>query len=127
LSGVPKALPSLLRAYELSSRAAAVGFDWASATDVLAKIEEEVEELREAAQVERDQARIEEELGDALFAITNLARKLGVEPEAALRIANDKFQRRFDGIERAARARGRHLKELTLDEMEALWQVEKRL
>jgi MazG family protein len=127
LSGVPKALPSLLRAYELSSRAAAVGFDWASATDVLAKIDEEVEELREAAQVERDQARIEEELGDALFAITNLARKLGVEPEAALRIANDKFQRRFDGIERAARARGRHLKELTLDEMEALWQVEKRL
>jgi MazG family protein len=126
LSGVPKTLPALLRAYELSSRAAAVGFDWATPGDVIEKIEEEVAELKAAAREERDARRVEEELGDALFALTNLARKLGVEPEAALRMANDKFQRRFDGIERAARTSGRSLKELTLAEMEALWQVEKQ-
>jgi MazG family protein len=126
LSGVPRALPSLLRAYELSARAAAVGFDWAHAGDVLAKIEEEVAELRRAAQDERDPRRVEEELGDALFALTNLARKLGVEPEAALRRANDKFQRRFDGMERAASAQGTTLRALTLEQMEALWQEQKR-
>lgn len=126
LSGVPRTLPSLLRAYELSSRAAAVGFDWATPGDVIEKIEEEVTELREATHDERDPARIEEELGDALFAVTNLARKLGVEPEAALRRANDKFQHRFEGIERAAAQAGRSLRDLTLDEMEALWQAEKR-
>ena len=126
LSGVPKTLPSLLRAYELSSRAAAVGFDWATPGDVLAKIEEEVLELKTATHDERDPKRIEEELGDALFALTNLARKLGVEPEAALRIANDKFQRRFEGMERVATNDGRRLKELTLQEMEALWQAEKQ-
>ena len=125
LSGVPRALPSLLRAYELSSRAAAVGFDWTTPGDVLDKIEEEVAELRAAAQEERDPKRVEEELGDALFALTNLARKLGVEPEAALRIANDKFQRRFEGMDRAAKERGVRLKEMTLHEMEALWQVQK--
>jgi MazG family protein len=126
LSGVPRALPSLLRAYELSARAAAVGFDWAHAGDVLAKIEEEVAELRRAAQDERDPRRVEEELGDALFALTNLARKLGVEPEAALRRANDKFQRRFDGMERAASAQGTTLRALTLEQMEALWREQKR-
>jgi MazG family protein len=125
LSGVPRSLPSLLRAYELSSRAAAVGFDWATPGDVLDKIDEEVAELRTAAKEEQDAKRVEEELGDALFALTNLARKLGVEPEAALRMANDKFQRRFEGIERAATERGRRLKELSLDEMERLWQAEK--
>jgi MazG family protein len=126
LSGVPRTLPSLLRAYELSARAAAVGFDWATPGDVIAKIEEEVAELKAAAQQERDARRIEEELGDALFAFTNLARQLGVEPEAALRIANDKFQRRFDGIERAAKEKGRILKEFSLPEMEALWTEQKR-
>jgi MazG family protein len=125
LSGVPRTLPSLLRAYELSSRAAAVGFDWAAPGDVIEKIEEEVAELRAATHQERDPTRIEEELGDALFALTNLARKLGVEPEAALRVANDKFQRRFEGVERAANASGRSLREMSLPEMEALWAREK--
>ena len=122
LSGVPKTLPALLRAHELSSRAAAVGFDWAKTENVVAKIEEEVAELREA--VERDGAdatRAEEEMGDLLFSMVNLARKLGIEPEAALRIANEKFQVRFEGIERAARANGQTLKDLRLDEMEVLW------
>lgn len=122
LSGVPKSLPALLRAYELSARAAAVGFDWVTADDVIAKIEEEVAELKDAAHTERDAARVEEELGDTLFALVNLARKLGVEPEAALRGANEKFQRRFDAMERAARADGQHLHDLTLDEMESRWQ-----
>jgi MazG family protein len=121
LSGVPRALPSLLRAYELSARAAAVGFDWAAADDVLEKIDEEVQELKAAAREERDARRTEEELGDVFFALVNLARKLGVEPEAALRIANDKFQRRFEGMEHAARANGRKLQGMTLQEMELLW------
>jgi MazG family protein len=127
LSGVPRTLPALLRAHELSSRAAAVGFDWVTPGDVIDKIEEEIAELKAAARDEQDPRRVEEELGDALFALTNLARKLGVEPEAALRMANDKFQRRFEGVERAARSRGRSLQQLTLEEMEALWKVEKRI
>ena len=126
LSGVPKTLPSLLRAYELSSRAASVGFDWATPGDVVDKIEEEIAELKVETRDTRDPKRIEEELGDALFALTNLARKLGVEPEAALRIANDKFQRRFDGMERAARDGGRALNQLTLVEMETLWAEQKK-
>lgn len=125
LSGVPKTLPALLRAYELSARAAAVGFDWAKAGDVLDKIEEEVAELRAASEQAEGPRRIEEELGDALFALVNLARKLGVEPEAALRLANDKFQRRFDGMERAAAADNRRLRELSLEQLEAMWQTQK--
>lgn len=126
LSGVPKTLPSLLRAYELSARAAAVGFDWATPADVIEKIDEEIEELRGASRVERNPARIEEELGDVLFALVNLARKLGVEPEAALRQANTKFQRRFEAMERRSRGEGRALRDMTLEEMEGWWQSVKR-
>jgi len=105
LGGVPRTLPGLLRAYEYGSRAAAVGFDWIRAADVIDKIEEEVRELRDelsksAQGDEGDRARrVEEEMGDLLFAIANLSRKLGVEPEAALRRANDKFQARFSVLE----------------------------
>ena len=126
LSGVPRALPALLRAYELSARAAAVGFDWITAGDVIDKIEEEVAELKAAVRDEQDLRRVEEELGDTLFALTNLARKLGVEPEAALRMANDKFQRRFETVERTAQAAGRQLRQLSLAELEAYWQRAKR-
>ena len=136
LGGVPKTLPSLLRAYEYGARAAAVGFDWERAGDVVDKIEEEVRELREAV-TDRDQGRrtkdeergrsgIEEELGDVLFAIANLARKLGVEPEAALRRANDKFLGRFSEVERRITAAGQRMQEKTLDELEATWQDVKR-
>lgn len=122
LSGVPKALPSLLRAYELSARAASVGFDWVEPTQVLDKIDEELAELRDAVQSHgAGSARAEDELGDVFFALANLARKLGHEPEAALRMANDKFQRRFDWMERTARNDDQPLKDLTLDELEALW------
>ena len=121
LSGVPKTLPSLLRAYEVSARAAAVGFDWAKAGDVVDKIEEEVAELR-AAVASEGPARTEEEMGDLLFAMANLSRKLGIEPEAALRRANDKFTSRFDAVEQAFAARNQSLSAATLEEMEAEWQ-----
>ena len=124
LSGVPKTLPSLLRAYEISSRAAAVGFDWSKAGDVLDKIEEEVAEVRREVEsgATGHLSRAEEEMGDLLFAITNLSRKLGIEPEAALRRANEKFTRRFEAMERAFTARGRMLSEARLNEMEEEWQ-----
>jgi MazG family protein len=123
LSGVPKTLPSLLRAYEIGSRAAAVGFDWARAADVLDKIDEEVAEVRHEIEsgATDDLARAEEEMGDLLFAIANLSRKLGIEPEAALRRANEKFTARFEALERAFAARGKPLSEATLDEMEDEW------
>jgi MazG family protein len=126
LSGVPRTLPALLRAYELSARAAAVGFDWEKATDVLAKIEEEISEVRQELAVPNiDANSVEEEMGDLFFALANLSRKLGVEPEAALRRANDKFQKRFDMMEREARSSGQRLKELSLDELERRWRVVK--
>jgi MazG family protein len=123
LSGVPKTLPSLLRAYELSSRAAAVGFDWNSPGDVLDKIDEEVAEVRHEVEsgATGHLSRAEEEMGDLLFAIANLSRKLGVEPEAALRRANEKFTSRFEAMERSLAAQGRSLSEATLDEMEGEW------
>jgi MazG family protein len=123
LSGIPKTLPALLRAHEIGSRAAAVGFDWTHAADVLAKIEEEVAELRRAVEQEHDRTaeRTEEEMGDLLFALANLSRKLGVEPEAALRRADDKFTRRFDHLERRLLARGLALPQATLGEMEEEW------
>jgi len=124
LSGVPKTLPSLLRAYEISARAAAVGFDWARPADVLDKIEEEVTEVRREVEsgATGDLSRAEEEMGDLLFAIANLSRRLGIEPEAALRRANEKFTRRFDAVEHAFTARGRSLQDATLQEMEDEWQ-----
>jgi len=122
LGGVPNTLPALLRAYEMSSRAAAVKFDWERATDVLAKIEEEVAEIRAVVDEHGgDRERLEEEMGDLLFALANLSRKLGIEPESALRRADDKFARRFTELERRFRARGQSLQELTLDEMENEW------
>src|SRR5262245_30317109 len=123
LGGVPKTLPSLLRAYEISARAAAVGFDWAKADDVLDKIEEEVAEVRHEVEsgATGDLSRAEEEMGDLLFAITNLSRKLGVEPEAALRRANEKFTARFDAMENSFTSRGQSLSGATLEEMETEW------
>ena len=121
LAGLPVALPSLLRAYEIGARVAAVGFDWARASDVIDKIEEEVAELRGAVRDEGSH-RVEEEMGDLLFAIANLARRLGVEPEAALRKANDKFTRRFGELEARLTARSRTFQETGLDELEAEWQ-----
>src|SRR3954470_23454532 len=123
LGSVPKSLPSLLRAYKIAKRAAATGFDWANASDVLAKIEEEVAELRETlTDTPDDRAHAEEEMGDLLFAIANLSRKLDIEPEAALRRANDKFTRRFGQMEQRAAERGEQLEQLRLEQMELLWE-----
>src|SRR6476661_921860 len=105
LRGLPRSLPSLLRAYEIGTRVAAVGFDWSRAEDVVAKIEEEVAELRAAVRDE-GAARSEEEMGDLLFAIANLSRKLGIDPESALRKANEKFTQRFTALEDNLHARG---------------------
>jgi MazG family protein len=123
LSGVPKTLPALLRAYEISARAAAVGFDWQAPGDVLDKIDEEVAEVRHEVEsgATGDLSRAEEEMGDLLFAIANLARKLGIEPEAALRRATGKFTARFETLESRFLARGRSLAGATLDEMEEEW------
>ena len=123
LGSVPRSLPSLLRAYKIGKRVADVGFDWPHAEDVVSKIEEEVAELRAALDTEaHTPARAEEEMGDLLFAIAHLSRKLGIEPEAALRKANDKFTKRFTRLEENFERSGRHLEGSTLEEMEAEWQ-----
>jgi MazG family protein len=119
LSGVPRALPALLRAHKIGTRVASVGFDWPSTDQVVTKIEEEVHELREALAESHERA--VDEMGDLLFAIANLARKLGIEPEAALAAANDKFTRRFDGVEAWFQSQGRDVHAASLDEMEAAW------
>jgi len=132
LGGVPRTLPSLLRAYEYGSRAAAVGFDWVRAADVIEKIEEEVHELRDQLRERGELAaaeqaeRVEEEMGDLLFAIANLSRKLGVEPEAALRRANEKFLARFTALESRIVGRGERLQDKSLDQLEDEWQTVKR-
>jgi len=124
LDGVPAGLPALARALKLTERAAKVGFDWTDPGDVLAKIAEEAEEL--AAEIGGDRDRIEGEYGDLLFVMVNLGRHLGLDPEAALRRANAKFERRFRSIEAALAAEGRHPREATLAEMDALWDAAKR-
>jgi uncharacterized protein YabN with tetrapyrrole methylase and pyrophosphatase domain len=110
----------------MSTRAAQVGFEWVKTEDVIDKAEEELRELREAVAAEPRSAHAEEEFGDLLFSLVNVARKLGIEPEAALRVANDKFQRRFDDLERQVNTSGRKLRDLTLDELEHHWQRAKR-
>jgi nucleoside triphosphate diphosphatase len=123
LGSLPKSLPSLLRAYKIGKRVASVGFDWTTTKDVVAKIEEEVAELRDTLDKEPDnRARAEEEMGDLLFALANLSRKLGIEPEAALRKANEKFTKRFIRMEDSFEASGRSLDAATLEDMEAEWQ-----
>jgi len=126
LDGVARALPALLRAEKLQKRAARVGFDWKSIGPVLDKIEEELNELRaELYARQPDPARITDELGDVLFAVANLARHRKVDPEAALRSTNDKFERRFRYVEKRLAEQGRKPAEATLEEMEAFWQEAK--
>jgi MazG family protein len=126
LDGVARALPALLRAEKIQKRAARVGFDWKQTGPVIDKIEEELGELRaelEAGDI--DQARLTDELGDVLFAVANLARHCKIDPEAALRATNDKFERRFRHIERRLAEADRKPADATLEEMEALWQEAK--
>ncbi len=125
LAGVPTSLPALLAAYRLTQKAAGVGFDWPDAATVLAKVDEELAELK----AEVDAGNTEgsgEEVGDLLFTVANLARKLGHDPEAALAAANAKFRRRFAAVEAGLKERGRPLAEAELEEMDALWEASKR-
>jgi ATP diphosphatase len=129
LDGVPLALPALLRAFKLSKRAARVGFDFEHASETADKVAEELAEVREAAAANSSTVasqEIFEEVGDLLFAAANLARKLDVDAEAALRAANGKFARRFHGMERLAALRGESFETLGLAAQEALWQEVKR-
>jgi tetrapyrrole methylase family protein/MazG family protein len=124
LEGVPKELPSLLRAHRLQERAARVGFDWAHLNEAMPKLDEEIAEFKESLKSE-DAGKIEEELGDVFFMLVNISRFLGVNPEDALRKTISKFIHRFRYIEEHAEQAGRSLNDMTLDEMERLWQESK--
>ncbi|HEV2315518.1 MAG TPA: nucleoside triphosphate pyrophosphohydrolase [Candidatus Acidoferrales bacterium] len=124
LARVPRGLPALLEAYQLTRRAANIGFDWENIDGVFEKLKEEISELREALHQpanNRPQAKIEEELGDLLFAVVNVARFVNADPELALKHANVKFTARFQWMESKARQRGRRFAEVPRDEMEKLW------
>jgi len=125
LAGVPIALPALTRAAKLTARAARVGFDWPNAEAVLEKLDEETAELR-AELPAADPERLQDEVGDLLFVLANLARKLKLDPEACLRHANLKFARRFQAMEQRAEGAGKMLAEMSLEEMEGLWRSVKQ-
>lgn len=129
LSGIAIALPSLTRSVKLQKRAAQVGFDWPTITPIFDKIHEEMDEVRHEIELhashENNHDRIEDEIGDLLFACTNLARHARVNPETALRRSNRKFERRFAGMEKLARNKGLVLDELDLDRWERLWELAK--
>ena len=125
LEGVPKELQSLLRAHRLQSRAAKVGFDWAKVEDVFGKLDEELEEFKEALE-KKDKKEMEDELGDIFFVLVNISRFVGVNAEEALRKTISKFISRFRYIEMTAADEGRQLSDMTLEEMDALWNEAKK-
>jgi len=131
LDGVSTKTPALMEAHQLSTKAARVGFDWQQTEDIFAKIHEELDELRAAIKIhaeskaEADHALLQEEVGDLLFVVTNIARHLHVEPEAALKLTNRKFRRRFRHIEESLQQREQEFAATTLEEMESLWQEAK--
>jgi len=122
LDGIPSMLPALMRAEKIQEKASRVGFDWPDAGGALDKFKEEVDELARAG----TQGEIDEEMGDVLFALVNVARFKGVEPEAALQACNDKFVRRFHYIEDRVRAQGQDLGRLSLEQLDAIWEEAKR-
>src|SRR6185437_11974638 len=126
LAGVPVGLPALTRAAKLTKRAARVGFDWPNVDQVLDKLDEEIQELR-AELSDADPVRLTDEVGDLLFVLANLARKLDLDPETCLRHANDKFCRRFNAMEQIVEASGRTLPDSDLATMEDAWQVVKKV
>lgn len=125
LDDVPQALPALLRAKKLQSRAAIGGFDWEKAKSVIKKIYEEMEELEEAMEA-KDQAHIDEEFGDLLFSVVNLSRHLKLNPESSLRSANHKFNQRFRLIEKMLHAKKLDMKSLSIEELESYWLLAKQ-
>ncbi len=125
LGGVPQSLPAMVKAYRIQDKAHGVGFDWDDANQVWDKVEEEMAEFK--AEMNNDNKKREEEFGDLMFALINYARHSGIHPEDALEKTNKKFIRRFKYIEDTARTQGRSIAELSLDEMEQLWQQAKSL
>jgi tetrapyrrole methylase family protein / MazG family protein len=125
LDGIPKALGALQRGQRMQEKASRVGFDWPDVGGVLDKLHEELTELSQARRERQDDAHVREELGDVLFTIVNLARSLGIDAETAMREANEKFYRRFAFMEERAASKGKTLSDLTLDELEELWQLAK--
>ncbi len=125
LDGVPKNLPALTRARRIQEKAANIGFDWKEIEPVWDKVHEELAELKEAC-AENDRDKMEDELGDVLFSLVNLGRFLELSSEEALRRTISKFESRFRGIERRLRAQGKSLKDSTLEEMDLLWEAEKK-
>jgi len=126
LADVPMAIPALQRAFKLQKRAARIGFDWPELEPVLGKVREELDELTHEIGSNSDADRLQDEMGDLLFAVANLARHLNVDPETALRGTNAKFVRRFEHIETALRQTGRSLESASLDEMEEIWVAAKQ-
>ena len=132
LTGVSSKAPALMEAHQLSTKAARVGFDWKSVDDIFAKLQEEIGELRAAIKDhvelkdEANHARVREEMGDLLFAATNIARHMQVEPESALKLTNRKFRRRFEYIENSLHKRGQAFDQTSIDELEELWQEAKK-
>ena len=124
MQDITAALPSLLRAYKIQKKAAKVGFDWEDAGGAMAKVKEELAETEEAARMKNPEA-ITEEIGDLLFAVVNAARFYGVNPELALKAANDKFIHRFAFVEQSAAQQGRDLEKMPLEEMDELWEQAK--
>ncbi len=125
LDGVSRALPATLEGFQLTRKASRIGFDWEDASGVFEKMQEETEELKKALK-QQDQLRIEEEIGDLLFAAINLSRFLNIDPEIALKKANAKFSRRFRAMEGLAQQNGREFKDLPREEMEAFWDAAKK-
>src|SRR5437870_4360737 len=125
LAGVPQSLPALLKASRLTEKAARVGFDWRRTEDVFEKLQEEIAEVHEAI-ASGDEGNIHDEIGDLLFTVANIARKLNVNAEEALQSANGKFTRRFESMERSGRETGQNLDQLSLEEMDALWDAAKQ-
>jgi MazG family protein len=132
LDGVSTKAPALMEAHQISTKVARVGFDWTRIKDIFEKLQEEVEELRaaieehEKSDAETDHAHVREEIGDLLFVVTNIARRLNVEPEAALKLSNRKFRKRFGYIEKKLREQDRKFEDTTLPDLEELWQEAKR-
>jgi tetrapyrrole methylase family protein / MazG family protein len=125
LDGIPKHLGALQRGQRMQEKAARVGFDWPAVAGILDKLTEELNELAQARRLKEDDPRVREELGDVFFTLVNLSRALGIDAESAMRDANEKFHRRFAFMEQRAAAEGRTLSDLSLDELEELWQLAK--
>lgn len=125
LGGVPESLPSLIKAYRIQDKARGVGFDWKNKEDVWTKVKEEIDEVQ-TEMASKNHDALEAEFGDLLFSIVNAARLYGIEPDTALERTNKKFTKRFNYLEQKAKEQGKNVKELTLEEMDALWEEAKK-